>query len=224
MTKPFSLDDYSRMYPRNPKDRSIDRVDYYGSARTVTTEEGVTITEASVDEGTRIAGLCTCGPNAVCSRCAGRASVVALPVDVIQQVEDWHKAQTQQPAESTGALREKRDAIPYDLVPYQEMTDAYARVAEFGAKKYAAWNWSLGLKRVQICSSLLRHVFAYIRGEDRDKESGLLHTDHILWNAAALCHNVHWNLEDGRRREPERAYKETRADRIMAATPRHGAD
>lgn len=106
------------------------------------------------------------------------------------------------------ATREKKDAIPYDLVPYQEMTDAFVRVAEFGAKKYDAWNWSLGLKRVQILSSLLRHTFAYLRGEERDRESGLLHTDHILWNAAVLSHNVHWNLEDGRRAEPTRSYKD----------------
>jgi hypothetical protein len=109
---------------------------------------------------------------------------------------------------STGAQREKLNDLPYDLVPFQEITEAYVRVAEFGAKKYAAWNWSLGLSRVQILCSLLRHSFAYLRGEDRDKDSGLMHTDHILWNAAALAHNVHWNLEDGRRGEPPRDYKD----------------
>ena len=62
----------------------------------------------------------------------------------------------------------------------------------------------------QLLGSLLRHTFAYLRGEDRDSDSGLLHTDHILWNAVALCHNVHWNLEDGRRAEPPRAYKDAR--------------
>lgn len=111
------------------------------------------------------------------------------------------------PAADSGAMREKIGTAPYDLVPFQEITEAYSRVAEFGAKKYAAWNWSKGLARVQILCSLLRHSFAYLRGEDRDKDSGLLHTDHILWNAAALSHNVHWNLEDGRRGEPHRDYK-----------------
>jgi hypothetical protein len=111
------------------------------------------------------------------------------------------------PASQTGAQREKLDVLPYDLVPFQEMTEAYVRVAEFGAKKYEPWNWSKGLSRVQLLGSLLRHAFSYLRGEDRDKQSGLLHTDHILWNAAALSHNVYHNLEDGRRKEPERAYK-----------------
>ena len=114
----------------------------------------------------------------------------------------------QAPAASSGAKREKLNALPYDLVPFQEITDAFTRVAEFGAKKYAPWNWSLGLPRIQILGSLLRHTFAYLRGEEFDPESGLLHTDHIIWNAAVLCHNVRWNLDDGRRPEPSRSYKE----------------
>jgi hypothetical protein len=111
------------------------------------------------------------------------------------------------PVSVTGAQREKLLVQPYDLVPFQEMTEAYVRVAEFGANKYQPWNWSKGLSRVQILGSLLRHTFAYLRGEDHDADSGLLHTDHILWNAVALAHNVHWNLEDGRRAEPDREYK-----------------
>ena len=111
------------------------------------------------------------------------------------------------PAAASGAKREKLHVLPYDLVPFQEMTEAYVRVAEFGAKKYEPWNWSKGLSRVQILGSLLRHTFAYLRGEETDKDSGLSHTDHILWNAAALAHNVRWNLEDGRRVEPLRGYK-----------------
>ena len=108
---------------------------------------------------------------------------------------------------STGAQREKLFAPNYDLVPFQEITDAYIRVAEFGAKKYAPWNWTKGLPRVQLLCSLLRHTFAYLRGEERDSESGILHTDHILWNAVAVCHSVHWDLEDGRRIEEPRVYK-----------------
>lgn len=112
------------------------------------------------------------------------------------------------PESDTGAKREKLNTPSYDLVPFQEITDAFTRVAEFGAVKYEPWNWSKGLKRVQLLGSLLRHAFAYLRGQDRDKDSGLLHTDHILWNATALCHNVAHNLEDGRRKEPPRDYYE----------------
>lgn len=112
------------------------------------------------------------------------------------------------PAAASGAKREKLHAAPFDLVPFEEMTGAYVRVAEFGAVKYEAWNWSKGLSRIQLIGSLLRHTFAYLRGEERDAESGLNHTDHILWNAVTLVHNVYWRLEDGRRTEPHRAYKD----------------
>jgi len=111
------------------------------------------------------------------------------------------------PIASSGAMREKLNTIPYDLVPYHEITEAYIRVAEFGATKYEPWNWSKGLNRLNLICSLLRHTFAYLRGQDFDKDSGLCHTDHILWNAVALSHNVHWGLEDGRRTEPDRGYK-----------------
>lgn len=114
------------------------------------------------------------------------------------------------PTASSGAMREKLATTPYDLFPFQETVDAYCRVAEFGAKKYDAWNWSKGLSRVQIICSMLRHTFAYLRGEEFDNApggSGLLHTDHILWNAVALSHNVHWKLADERRVEPPREYK-----------------
>lgn len=120
------------------------------------------------------------------------------------------KDQSGFPTSESGAQREKLHELPYDLVPFQEMTDAYVRVAEYGARKYTPWNWSKGLSRVQLLGSLLRHTFAYLRGEEYDfgpNGSGLLHTDHIIWNAVTLCHNVHWRLEDGRRGEPPRAYK-----------------
>jgi hypothetical protein len=40
----------------------------------------------------------------------------------------------------SGAMREKLNATPYDLIPYLEISEAYARVAEHGAEKYEAWN------------------------------------------------------------------------------------
>jgi Domain of unknown function (DUF5664) len=110
------------------------------------------------------------------------------------------------PKASTGAQREKLHDIPYDLVPFKEIADAYSRVAAYGAKKYDPWNWTLGLPRVQIIKSLLNHTFAYLRGEDLDTESGLSHTDHILWNAVALTHSVHHKINDDRRTEPHRDY------------------
>lgn len=113
---------------------------------------------------------------------------------------------TDQQTHASGARREKL-LQRYDLFPFEAIV-AYCRVAEFGAVKYAAWNWSAGLPRMQLAASLLRHLFAYMRGQDKDLESGLSHTDHILWNAVALAHHHHHGIEDDRRPEPTRAFME----------------
>lgn len=107
---------------------------------------------------------------------------------------------------SSGAQREKLE-VRYDLFPIEGI-EAFSRVAEFGAKKYAPWNWSAGLPRMQIAASLIRHLFAYMRGEDKDRDSGLSHIDHVVWNACALAHHEAHGIEDDRRPEPEREYRE----------------
>jgi len=111
---------------------------------------------------------------------------------------------TEMPAHTSGAKRE-RMGERYDLFPFEGI-EAYSRVAEFGARKYAAWNWSAGLPRMQIAASLIRHTFKYMRGEDIDADSGLPHTDHIVWNAIALCHHHDHGIEDDRRPEPKRNF------------------
>jgi hypothetical protein len=98
---------------------------------------------------------------------------------------------------TTGAKREKLSSR-YDLFPIEAIS-AYSRVAEFGAIKYEPWNWAKGLPRMQIAASLIRHLWAYMRGEDNDPESGLAHTDHILWNAVALVYHHDRGMEDDRR-------------------------
>jgi len=111
---------------------------------------------------------------------------------------------TEMPAHTSGAKRE-RMGERYDLFPFEGI-EAYSRVAEFGARKYAAWNWSAGLPRMQIAASLIRHAFKYMRGEDIDADSGLPHTDHIVWNAVALAHHHAHGIEDDRRPEPKRNF------------------
>ena len=101
-------------------------------------------------------------------------------------------------AAKTGALREKMNSLRYDYMPQRITNEAYARVADFGAKKYDTDNWAKGLPVSQIASSLQRHLWDFMEGNNNDAESGLLHTDHILWNAIALCYAMHHNLEDDR--------------------------
>ena len=78
----------------------------------------------------------------------------------------------------TGKLR--LDLLPVDAL--EEVSKVYA----FGAKKYAEHSWEAGMKLSRVYAALLRHLFAWWRGEDYDKESGLLHLAHVAWNAITL--------------------------------------
>lgn len=58
--------------------------------------------------------------------------------------------------------------------------------AAYGAAKYGLHNWKKGLHVRDVASSLLRHLTAFLNGEDIDEESGLSHTGAIAWNALML--------------------------------------
>lgn len=53
-----------------------------------------------------------------------------------------------------------------------------AKVLDFGRVKYSAWNWKEGFVWSRVASAILRHTFAWLRGEDKDPETGLSHLSH----------------------------------------------
>lgn len=57
--------------------------------------------------------------------------------------------------------------------------EGLAKVLTFGAQKYAAHNWRKGIANTRLIAAMLRHLFAIMRGEDLDPESGLPHIDHV---------------------------------------------
>jgi hypothetical protein len=69
--------------------------------------------------------------------------------------------------------------------PRMDLLDAraieqLALVLSFGAKKYAAHNWRKGWAKSRLIAAALRHIFAYLRGENNDPESGLSHVAHAM--------------------------------------------
>lgn len=63
-----------------------------------------------------------------------------------------------------------------------------AKVLTFGAKKYEARNWEKGLLYTRVIGAILRHTWAYLRGETLDPETGLSHMAHVLCEAMFLVH------------------------------------
>lgn len=70
-----------------------------------------------------------------------------------------------------------------------------AQVLEYGEQKYARGNWHKGLNHTEICDSLLRHLTAYLSGEDIDDESQCKHVGHVLANAIFLAELINTKPE-----------------------------
>lgn len=100
------------------------------------------------------------------------------------------------PVEKKQGLRFNSNKVRMDLVPHSAI-EGIAKVLTYGANKYTIKdeegniiskgdnNWKLGMPWLEVYASLERHLLAWKSGEDYD-ESGELHIDHVLTNAAFL--------------------------------------
>ncbi len=79
----------------------------------------------------------------------------------------------------TAGIKHDAEKPRMDLLCPFAMEDL-SKVLTFGAKKYAPWNWSKGIAYSRLIAALLRHTFAFARGEDRDPETGLHHMAHAM--------------------------------------------
>ena len=77
--------------------------------------------------------------------------------------------------------------LRWSLVDFESLEDM-VKVLEFGANKYSEENWKKGLKWREVIESMLRHIIAFLRGEDYDKESGISHIGHIMCNAMFIAY------------------------------------
>ena len=74
-------------------------------------------------------------------------------------------------------IKHDSDKTPCELLSPTAMLGT-AEVLAFGAKKYAPNNWRKGLAWSRVIGAILRHMYAFMQGEDLDQETGLPHLDH----------------------------------------------
>lgn len=80
-----------------------------------------------------------------------------------------------------GSKPERFDLIPPDAL------EAIARVYGAGSAKYSDRNWERGYRYGLSFAALMRHAWAWWRGEDTDPESGESHMAHVVWHAITLA-------------------------------------
>jgi uncharacterized protein YjbI with pentapeptide repeats len=83
------------------------------------------------------------------------------------------------PKKETGGVKHDQGKPDFTYLSTELLTEV-AKVREFGAKKYARDNWKKGFKFTRSLAAALRHIFAFLGGEDKDPESGLLHLAHAV--------------------------------------------
>ena len=76
-------------------------------------------------------------------------------------------------------IAEKKDKGKprYDLIPGDALHEV-VKVLSNGAEKYADRNWEIGQPWGKVFGAMMRHCWAWWRGEELDKESGLHHMAH----------------------------------------------
>ena len=83
-----------------------------------------------------------------------------------------------------------------DLLP-PDALEALADIYTHGAKEYGDRNWEDGgFSWGRLFAAMMRHAWAFWRGEDMDPESGLPHAAHMTWNAMALL--AYWLRGQGK--------------------------
>lgn len=95
--------------------------------------------------------------------------------------------------------------LPLHLLPTDALEEI-ALVLQFGAEKYAPRNWEKGMDWSRVYSAALRHLFAWWRGEDHDRETKLLHLSHAACCLLfALSYQIRQTGNDDRPKEHEDA-------------------
>ena len=85
----------------------------------------------------------------------------------------------------------------YDLIPPDSL-EALAELYALGANKYGDRNWEEGVEFGRVFSAMMRHAWAWRKGEKCDSEDGQHHLASVAWCAFALMRleKTHPTLND----------------------------
>jgi hypothetical protein len=104
----------------------------------------------------------------------------SIKKEIDKEVDEFEKALIER--DSLQALRYNQGKLQWSLVDFKSL-EGMVKVLEMGAEKYDKHNWKKGMPVTQVGESLMRHLFAFLNGENTDSESGLSHLSHVLCNA-----------------------------------------
>lgn len=96
-------------------------------------------------------------------------------------------------ARQTEGIKHDDGKPEWDLLPMDAINEV-ARVLTYGKKKYAARNWEKGMAWGRLIGASMRHIAAFMKGEEKDPESGEHHLAHaacdVLFVLAYYLRNI----------------------------------
>ena len=86
---------------------------------------------------------------------------------------------------NTGGYKQQKD-VQLHAIPWESLQEL-GKVYNHGAKKYVDdYNFRKGYRWSLSFDAMVRHLWQFWSGEDRDSESGLHHLAHATWHGIAL--------------------------------------
>jgi hypothetical protein len=93
--------------------------------------------------------------------------------------------EAQRYASNQNFIKKDSGKLQWSLMPFEELKDV-VKVLMHGAEKYSPDNWKKCDNVVRYKDALMRHVIAYVSGEEIDSEFGLSHLAHAVCNCLFL--------------------------------------
>lgn len=120
---------------------------------------------------------------------------------VIEREYDSSEAYVNRP--EMGGIKYDQDKVEYHHMPAEALEEVN-KALTYGSKKYSDYQWRGGFVWSRPFNACMRHLWAYWRGEDIDKESGCYHLACAAANILFLLQFLICKIgTDNRYKQPE---------------------